>query len=189
VLSRNRCGRPTHAVEGRRPFRRHGLALAVLGPIVLAACAGNEAPPPPCPAVSGVIGAQHLVRFGQSGQDLTDVLFEAEVKDVAMRCVYDDNVIEAEMRVSIEAARGPADIGRQASFNYFVAIATRDRKVLAREEFRLEIPFPGNRTRVALVEEISHRIPLKAGQDGEDFIIYVGLALTSKELQYNLDNR
>lgn len=117
------------------------------------------------------------------------MLFEAEVKDVVLRCEYDDNVVEADMRVSIEAVRGPADLKRQASFNYFVAIATLDRKILAREEFRLEVPFPGNRSRVAAVEEISQRIPLKAGEDGTNYIIYVGLALTPKELKYNLDNR
>ena len=161
----------------------------VFGPLVLAACAGDDAPPPPCPQVTGVPGAQYLIRFAQSGQDLTDVLFEAEVKGMATICEYDDNLIEVDMRVSIEAARGPADIGRRANFNYFVAISDRNRKILAREEFRLEVPFPGNRTRVALVEEISHRIPLKVGQDGTDFIIYVGLAMTANELQYNLDNR
>ncbi len=189
VLSRNLFG--SHARVDRRPrsFRRWSMVLGVLGPLVLAACAGSKEAPRPCPAVSGVTGAQYLVRFDQSGQDLTDVLFEAEVKEMALRCEYDDNMLEADMRVSIEAVRGPADLERQASFNYFVAIATRDRKILAREEFRLEIPFPGNRTRVALIEEISHRIPLRAGQDGTDFIVYVGLALTSKELRYNLENR
>ncbi len=174
----------------RFPTLRRGVTLlALLGPLVLAACTGADRTPPPCPAVSGVTGARHLIRFGEGGLDLTDVLFEAEIKDAALVCEYDDNVVEADMRLSIEALRGPADIGRLASFNYFVAIATQDRKILAREEFRLDIPFPGNRTRVALVEELSQSIPLKPGQSGADYIIYVGLALTAKELQYNLDNR
>lgn len=171
------------------PLRRGVTLLALLGPLVLAACSGIDRRPPPCPSVSGVADARYLIRFGPGGLDLTDVLFEAEIKSAALVCEYDDNVVEADMRLSIEAVRGPADIGRLARFSYFVAIATRDRKILARKEFSLEIPFPGNRTRVALVEELSQSIPLKPGQNGADYIIYVGLAMTAKELQYNLDNR
>ena len=117
------------------------------------------------------------------------MIFEAEIKDAALTCEYDDNVIESEMRVSIEAVRGPANPERLAKFAYFVAIATQDQKVLAREEFPLEVPLPGNQTRVAAVEEISQRIPLKAGEDGNDYVIYVGFALTPEELKYNLENR
>ena len=163
--------------------------MAVLVPLALGACAGDEVRPPPCPGVSSVTGAQSLVRFSQGGQDLTDVLFEAEIKDAALRCEYVDNLIEADMRISIQALRGPADVRRQADFSYFVAIATLDRKILARKEFKLEVPFPGNQSRVAAVEEISQRIPLKAGEAGDSYVIYVGLALTPRELQYNLENR
>ena len=50
-------------------------------------------------------------------------------------------------------------------------------------------PFPKNRSRMAAVEEITQRIPLQPGQTGADYVIYVGLALTSQELRYNLGNR
>ena len=130
-----------------------------------------------------------MVRFRPGGRDLTDVVFEAEIKDAALTCEYDENVIESDMRVSIEALRGPANPERIADFAYFVAIATTDQKIVAREEFALEVPLPGNQTRVAVVEEISQRIPLKAGENGNDYVIYIGFALTPEELQYNLDNR
>lgn len=168
--------------------RRTGV-LPALASAVLAACAGDGQPPPPCPEVVAVTGATNLVRFNQSGQDLTDVIFEAQIRDAALVCDYDDNVIEADMRVAIEAMRGPANAERIARFAYFVAIATRDKKILARKEFGLEVPFPGNQTRIGAVEEISQRIPLKEAETGNDYVIYVGLALTPGELQYNLENR
>ncbi|MFQ5774464.1 MAG: hypothetical protein ACE5GS_08115 [Kiloniellaceae bacterium] len=165
------------------------MAGTVLLAFALAACTGSEPPPPPCPTAVPVTGARTLVRFSGQGQDLTDILFEATLQGLALRCAYEDGVVEAEMQVGILAVRGPADPDRKASFNYFVAIATRDEKILAREEFDLVIPFPGNRTRVVAVEEIAQRIPLKPGQSGADYVVYVGLALTPEELRYNLRNR
>jgi len=168
--------------------RRWGFAPIVLASLALGACA-NRAPPPPCPTVMPVKGADSLVRFNGQGRDLTDVMFEAKLEGADIVCDYNDNVVEAEMRIGIMATHGPADSERKARFKYFVAIATLEKQVLAREEFGLEIPFPGNRTRIVATEEISQRIPLKPGESGADYVVYVGLALTPEELRYNLDNR
>ncbi len=84
---------------------------------------------------------------------------------------------------------GPADRQRVVDLTYFVAIATRDNRIVAREEFGLSISFEGNRTRVLATDEVSPRIPLGPGQSGEDYVVYVGLALTPDELQYNRENR
>ena len=43
--------------------------------------------------------------------------------------------------------------------------------------------------RQSAVEELVPRIPLKPGQSGADFLIFVGLSLTPGELQYNRANR
>ena len=160
-------------------------------PLLLGACGwfGEDLPPPPCPRAIAVPDARELVRFTGQGRDLTDVLFEARIQDVALICEYDDNVIEADVRVRILTADGPADSGRVAEFAFFVAIATRDEIITAREEFDITVPFEGNRTRVIAIEEVSPRIPLKPGQSGADYTIYVGLALTPAEFQYNRDNR
>jgi hypothetical protein len=116
-------------------------------------------------------------------------LFEARIQDVVLLCGYDDGVVEMDMLVRIEAADGPANRGRKVRLTYFVAIATLDRKIVVREEFELEVPFEGNRTRVVAIDEVSPRIPLLPGQTGADYIIYVGIALTPAELRYNQENR
>ena len=161
-----------------------GLALAV----ILAACS-EDGPPPPCPAIVPVADASQLVRFNGQGRDLTDVNFEAKIENYQLTCEYDDNVIESQMLLQILAVRGPADRDRVANLKYFVAIATRDQKIGAREEFDLSVPFEGNRTRVIASEELSPRIPLKAGENGDNYLIYIGLSVTPEELQYNRENR
>ena len=170
--------------------------LGLLAPLALflglAGCGGlfgDEAPPPPCPTVFPVAEAREVTRFIGQGRDLTDVLFEARIQDVVLLCAYDDGVVEMDMQIRIMAADGPANRGRKVRLTYFVAIATQDRKIVAREEFELEVPFEGNRTRVIAIDEVSPRIPLPPGRTGADYIIYVGIALTPAELRYNQENR
>jgi len=171
----------------RRASRRAG-ALALL--LALAGCSfADRGPPPPCPVTFPVAEAREVTRFVGQGRDLTDVLFEAQLQEVTLVCGYDDGVIEADLQVRIVVVDGPANRGRDIELTYFVAIATQDRKIAAREEFVLRIPFEGNRTRVAAVDVVSPRIPLQPGQTGADYVVYVGLALTPAELKYNQDNR
>ena len=161
----------------------------ILLSLLLTGCGGDKGPPPPCPTAVLFPDARQIVRFNDRGRDLTDVLFEARIEELALVCDYNDGAIEAEMTLRILAIRGPADRARKAEIGYFVAIATQDRKILTREEFQLAIPFPGNRTRIVAVEELEPRIPLKPGQSGPDFLIYVGFVLTSGELQFNRAKR
>lgn len=149
----------------------------------------DREPPPPCPRAFPVADARTLTRFTGPGRDLTDVVFEARIEDVTLICDYDDDVIEADLRVRVLVVDGPADRERLVALTYFVAIATRDHQIVAREEFDLSIPFEGNRTRVLATEDISPRIPLAPGQSGEDYVVYVGLVLTPDEFQYNRENR
>ncbi|WP_282607565.1 hypothetical protein [Pelagibius sp. Alg239-R121] len=163
-------------------------ALALL-PFLLAACATDDELPPVCPAAVVLKDADRLVKFQGNGRDLTDVLFELDVDEAQLVCEYDDDLIESALGIRFIVARGPADRERAASFRYFVAVATRDREILAREEFELTIPFEGNRTRVAALEEVFPNIPLRPGRDGEDYLVYIGIRLTPEELQYNRQNR
>ena len=157
--------------------------------LFLAACSGADAPPPPCPGVQPVKDAQNLVRFQGAGRDLTDVIFEANIEVLGLACDYDDNVVESDLRVRVVAVEGPLNKARQARFSYFIAIATLDERIVAREEFDLDVSFEGNLRRVAAMEQLTPRIPLKPGQSALDYRIYVGLVLTPTELQYNRDNR
>ncbi len=177
--------------SARRAHRRPGrkaVGVVALG-LFLAACTGGDAPPPPCPRVQPVQEAQHLVRFQGAGRDLTDVIFEADIDVIGLACEYNDNVVEADLRVRVVAVEGPLNKARQARFSYFVAIATLDERIVAREEFDLDVSFEGNLRRVAAMEQLAPRIPLKPGQSALDYRIYVGLVLTPTELQYNRDNR
>ena len=91
--------------------------------------------------------------------------------------------------MQVVAQRGPANSDRLANLSYFVAVARTDETILARRSFDIAIPFPGNRTRVAGIEQIGQVITLVGNETGGDYRIYVGFDLTREELDYNRANR
>lgn len=176
-------GRPL----GRRLAGPGRLLLALAGLALLASCAGEEETRP-CPRAVVLNDASRQVKFNGEGRDLTDVLFEASISTGRLVCEYDDDVLDVDLQVEVVASRGPANSDRLADIRYFVAVSRTDQTVLARESFDIAIPFAGNRTRVSGLEEIGQIIPLPAGQDGGDYVIYVGLELSRDEIEYNRAN-
>lgn len=176
-----------------RGFSRALLVLALGLP--LAAC-GNTSNwfkrtlPPPCP--SGAIvkeAATKVVYRPGPGRDITDVLYEASLPHVSLRCKYDDTGVEVETAVTIVAARGPADSDRLADLTYFVAVLDPDRKVIGKREFRSRLQFPVNVDRGATVEELVQRIPVGKNISAEEFSVVFGFQLTREELEANRRGR
>jgi hypothetical protein len=146
---------------------------------------GASAQPVTCPEVARVPDAARLTRFVPGGHDLTDVTFEAAVGKIGGNCSQDDSSIDVQLTVEFVASRGPADKTRKAPFNYFVAIVDHNENILAREQFDTGIEFPGNQTRNAITEELEQNIPIRKGQQGDQFRVFIGFVLTPEEVAYN----
>jgi hypothetical protein len=157
--------------------------------LLVAACSSDDEVLRACPDVLLIPDAARLVRFAGPGRDLTDVRFEIALQDAGLSCEYDEDGMEGVLQVNFVASRGPADRDRLAPFSYFVAVVTVDKQVVTRQQFDLAVPFEGNRSRVVVSEELSPRIPLKAGESALNYQIFVGLSLTPEELGYNRGNR
>jgi hypothetical protein len=174
--------------------RHIALRLALLAaPILLAACetlssldfSPEPEIPPPCPRAVVGEGAGRLTRFDGGGKDPTNVLFEAEIADLAGTCIYDDTEISVDLQIQIVAGRGPAATDDDAKVNYFVAIARTDKTVLAREAFDAVIELSGNQTRNEIIEEIEQTIPIPEGGSGGNLVIVVGFEMTPDEFEFN----
>jgi hypothetical protein len=141
-----------------------------------------------CP-VSGTLdqGDRFTTFAAGKGQDLTDVILDARITDMATQCHYepDERIGEVRMLVEFEIARGPAATETKYGFAYFVAISDPDGRILVRKQFDIEIEFPGNRGRTFTVEELTHRIPVNESARLEDYRVYVGMQLTPKQLEFN----
>lgn len=176
------------------PVRRLPRALAPLAATAalgLAACA-SDAPRPPCPEIAVPQDAAHLVAFAEGGRDLTDVRHELAIADVALGCEVEEDddkrVAEAELAVLFSGERGPASAADQVSFRYFVAVADRADRILARESFELTMEMPGNQRRVLTRDTVSPTIPLAEGRSPAAYKVYVGFVLSEEQLAYNRDN-
>jgi hypothetical protein len=157
------------------------LLVAALAP--LAAC---NRTPPACPRASIIGEGASVTKFREgTGRDLTDVVAQAQIVDVAVECDYDRRGVDVALQVAIAATRGPADRSRVAEFDYFVAVADPQRNILAKEVFRVQFKFAPNEQRVGTVDEIEPRIPLKSRADGVEYQIIVGFQLTPEEIEWN----
>lgn len=167
------------------------LAAALLAGLLLAACASDDRPPR-CPDPVVLREAGRLVQFQDTGRDLTDVTFEARIADVALGCEVDEDdgkrTVEAELQILFQAEKGPANQSGRANFTYFVAVVDRDDKVLNRETFGVSMPMPGNQTQVESVDVLEPRIPLREGETGKSYTLYVGFDLSRDQLEYNRRN-
>jgi len=162
---------------------RWGALLLVALPLLLSAC---NRPPPICPGILVVGDARQVTKYREGpGRDITDVAFEGVIGAGGLECAVQRSEIVVDLRVEIGAQRGPAAGGRAGEFEYFVAIADADRNILARERFTTRVEFPPNVSRTGIFEELRQRIPIQAGQTGDDFTIYVGFQLSEEEIERN----
>lgn len=163
------------------------LPLVVAALALLSSC---NRTPPACPGATIIGDGSTVTKFREGpGRDLTDVVAEGQIVDIAVECGYDRRGVDVTLQVAIAATRGPADRSRKAEFDYFVAITDAQRNILAKEVFRVQFQFPPNQQRVGQVEEIEPRIPLKDRAEGVSYQIVVGFQLTPEEIEWNRTQR
>jgi len=163
----------------------------------LIACSTDDVPPPPCPTIQIIADGAKLTRFKPGpGRDIIDVLHEEEITGFAQACEYDtDETGAGDVRVllapTILSSRGPANQTGDADFEYFIAVTDSNKKVLDKERFAVVLPYPQSLPRLTWQREDPHNLilPLKAGQTGQDYQIYIGLQLSRPELDYQRKNR
>lgn len=178
-----------------RARRALGIAAGAVALLVTASCGNTkDIASYPCPFVGAVREVSYMTKFQGDSQDLSDTLYEAKVDEVrpAKNCVYEDDdgkrAIVYDIQLKFLAQRGPKEREGLAKFNYFVGIGGPGGQILKREVFDTEIAFENNATQAITIEEIQPRIPLKQGENGDYYRIYVGFMLSEKELAYNRRN-
>lgn len=178
-----------------RARRAIGMLSGAAALLVTASCANTEnIASYPCPFVGAVRELGYVTKFQGESQDLSDTLYEAKIDEVrpAKNCIYEDDdgkrAIVYDIQVKFLAQRGPKEREGVARFNYFVGIGGPGGEIIAREVFDSEIAFEDNATQAITIEEIQPRIPLKQGENGDFYRIYVGFMLNEQELAYNRRN-
>ncbi|WP_323796395.1 hypothetical protein [Nisaea sp.] len=176
--------------QSRFRFPTRALLPLVLLAFV-AACAGDEAPPPGCPVTNFVNDLDHVTVFvdGAVG-DLTDVRFDAQLSSLSAICNFESDELVMDIAFQVIATRGPANKDNQAAVTYFLAIADETGVVIAKQTFDNTLPFKGNLRRVAIKDEFEPTIPYPADQKTLNrYRVLIGFQLTPEQLAYNRARR
>lgn len=165
--------------------------------VALAACSVIEdpAPAPPCPNVLIVKDTAEFTAFRPGpGRDLTDVELDARIARFDGECETSlekdrSGEVSVDLQLFFEATRGPANTTREGKFQYYVAIGDKRGRIRAKKIFETVLEFDSDRNRVGADEELTQVIPLRPGELGEDFDIFVGFQLSPEQLDYNRSKR
>ncbi|WP_395016284.1 hypothetical protein [Dongia sp.] len=175
-------------------MKRGGLLAAMLPVLALGSCAETPKQSMPCPAIKPVPDASYITRFAGESEDLTDTAFEARIVSVKPMCKYIEDTdtkktkIQSDLLVTLMASRGPKLTGEQVTFNYVIALTGRGGQKLTRQQFDVTIPLTADKPSAQVVDNPLVTIPLKQGENGDFYQIYVFLEVTEKELAYNRRN-
>jgi hypothetical protein len=178
-------------------MKRGGLLAAVLLPVValgVASCSETPKQSMPCPVVKQVPDASYLTRFAGDSEDLTDTLFEARLVGVQPMCKYivDNDTkktkIESDILVKLQASRGPKLAKDEVAFNYVVTVTGRGGEKLSTQQLDVTMPLTADKPTGQLVDNPVVTIPLKQGENGDFYQVWVFLEVTKKEWAYNHRN-
>jgi hypothetical protein len=178
------------ALSALAPRRRSALRAApilLMALLVVTACSRSEKPEAACP--QGVIPADSasVTRFRDGpGRDLTDIIVEGEIVNILVQCKYDKKSVTVDLQIAVTGDRGPADRGRVAQFDYWVAILDPQQNIIAKQPGQVRFEFKDNRTRMGqILNEFEPYIPLADIQQAPSYQIVVGFQLTAEELAWN----
>jgi len=142
----------------------------------------------PCPSALSLYDAHRLVELRDGPLAYSSVGFTGEVLAVRSLCsYYGERPILANLEIDFGFGRGPAAVGSERTYDFFVAVTRRDMAVIAKETFPITVRFSADEDRVFLTETVDAiSIPrADAGTSGVNFEILVGFELTEEQIAFN----
>jgi hypothetical protein len=156
--------------------------------LALAGCSsgGGDQRGPECPQLQLLPDAADLTRTNGNGAGLVDQVLAAHITAVPATCsAGKQGFVDAKVQVVMDAARGPAAIGRTAQIPYLVTV-TKGQQILDQKMYVIDTKFPDNVDRLTLTgEEIAMAFPVTPEQPASAYSIFVSFRLTAAELAYN----
>jgi hypothetical protein len=139
-----------------------------------------------CPQTAILEDAGQIVRFKpDSERSPADLRFQMRIRTFSGECDIDEKEIALDLRIAMEALRGPANEKGEAKFSYFVAVLGRDKRILVRQEFPVIVEFDTKETKLNFTQEVTVYIPRRKNDSSSDYLVYMGYEMTPEELAYN----
>ncbi|MBL4617650.1 MAG: hypothetical protein JKY46_08120 [Robiginitomaculum sp.] len=145
-----------------------------------------EANEGPCPQALVLWDVSRKVEISKP-ENFSNVGFTGEILNVSSFCTYvGDAPIVANLEINFAFGRGPAADGMVEDYPYFIAVTRKDKAVISKETFPLQVKFRNKEEIVYVTEKFkSITIPRKQqNTSGVNFEILVGFELTEDELEF-----
>jgi hypothetical protein len=142
----------------------------------------------PCPFVKVLYDAGRYQEFKDGRESANAVGFSGEIQDISASCQYKGaDPIKLQLQVQFELGRGPQAQGREKEYRYWVAVTTRNKAVLARQDFTVKGDFPEGQDRMFVIDKLDGITIPRADQtvSGENFEILVGFDVTTQMAEFN----
>ncbi len=173
-------------VAPKSPLHNFHLFLVFAGFSALAGCSGDDRLVI-CPRVGVLYDAARLTDFAPGGpKTVENVAYDAEINDPIIECEYDEDVVTADIKFSLDILRGPKGISGQREFKYFVAVTELNQSVLEKNVYKFRVDFSDDERR-SIEEREAKNIKINFSRlgRGDLYEILVGWDLTPEELAYN----
>ena len=141
----------------------------------------------PCPVAAALYDASRLVDI-DGAERHENVEYTGEIRGVRGFCRYiGTNPITMELEVDFAFGKGPKATASNRSYPVFVTVTRRDRNVLAKERFDIQVAWPEGADVVTHTETIPGIVIPRANEtiSGSNFEVLVGFDLTPEQLAYN----
>ncbi|HOZ26082.1 MAG TPA: hypothetical protein PLH23_09130 [Hyphomonadaceae bacterium] len=141
----------------------------------------------PCPVAGVLYDASRLVEI-DGAERHENVGFTGAVEGVRSFCRYTGtNPIDMEVEIDFAFGKGPKATASSRTYPVFVTVTRRDRMVLAKERFDVNVTFPPGTDIVRLTEKIPGISIPRANEtvSGTNFEVIVGFDLTPEQVAYN----
>lgn len=145
----------------------------------------------PCPYVKVLYDAARFVEFkGTEGS--ANVAYSGEIEGISATCAYSGtDPITLDMIITFSVGKGPKAESNTKTFPYWIAVTSRNREVLEKEQFAITAPFPGDKNTLVITDRVSGISIPRADEkvSGSNFEILVGFDVTPEMAQFNRDGK
>lgn len=141
----------------------------------------------PCPVAAALYDTSRVVEINGAERH-ENVVFTGAVEGVRGYCRYvGSNPITMEVEVDFAFGKGPKATVSNRSYPVYVTVTRRDKSVLAKEKFNIDVTWPAGKDIVRHTETIPGIVIPRANDtvSGSNFEVFVGFDLTPEQLAYN----
>jgi hypothetical protein len=164
-------------VRTRRRHARPVAALAWALCVALAGC-GTSEPPPPCPRVLILQGAEQIAAYRATEAPVqADLRFLAALTSLSSSCRYAGDGVDLALAFDLIGERGPALAEDSVRLAYFLAAVAPDGQVVDKQSFTAELAFRPGSERAGLAQDLVLRYPSIGPLTGPDHRFYLGFQL------------